>query len=98
MGETGEIERALGKIDPEEREQHRHATEKGIKEELCSGTVAFLASPDFYKEEGRDEAHLVKDKPENEIRGGERAVKRRLHNQQQGAETAIHSWPGWREE
>ena len=89
IGETGEIERAPGKIDPEEREQHRHATEKGIKEEFCGGAVAFFASPDFNKEEGRDEAHLVEEKPENEILGGERAVERGLHNQHQRAETAI---------
>src|SRR5439155_22037468 len=88
IGETGEIKSAPGKIDPEEREQHRHTTEKGIKEEFCGGAVAFFASPDFNKKEGRDEAHLVKEKPENEILGGERAVERGLHNQHQVAETA----------
>src|SRR5439155_26557077 len=89
IGETGEIKRAPGKIDPEEREEHRYATEKGIKEEFCGGAVAFFASPDFNKEESRDETHLVEEKPENEILGGERPVERRLHNQHQRKETAI---------
>src|SRR5438874_8497453 len=92
IGETGEIERALGKIDPEERKQHRHATEKSIKEEFCGRAVAFFASPDFNKEESRNEAHLVEEKPENKILGGERAVESGLHNQHQRAETAISRW------
>src|SRR4029077_6484101 len=98
IGETGGIERAPGKIDPEERKQHRHATEKGIKEEFCGRAVTFFASPDFNKEEGRDEAHLVEEKPENEILGGERAVERGLHDQHQRAEAAISRWAGLREQ
>ena len=97
IAEAGEIERAPGKIDPEKSEQHRDATEKCIKEEFCGGAVTFFASPDFNKEEGRDEAHLVEEKPENEILGGERAVERGLHNQHQRAETAISRWARLRE-
>jgi hypothetical protein len=47
--------------------------------------------PDFDEQECRYQAHLVEQKPENEILRRERAVERRLHQQHQRAETATRA-------
>src|SRR5437764_12749717 len=67
VGQADKIERAPGKIDPEEREQHRHASKKGIKKEFCGGADAFFPTADLNKDEGRDEAHPVGEKLNKEI-------------------------------
>src|SRR5712691_845152 len=88
IGERDEVERALREINSEEGEQHGHTAEECVNEKLGRGAVAFFAAPDFNEQERRDEAHLIKQKPEDEILCGERSVERRLHDQHQGAETA----------
>ncbi len=90
IGQCGEIERAPREIDSEEREQHRDAAEKCVNEKLGRGAIAVLAAPDFDEQERRYEAHLVKQKPENKILCGERAVERGLHHQHERAGTAVH--------
>src|SRR5207245_1326907 len=74
-GEHGEIESSSHEINSEEREQHRDAPEKCVNEELRGGAIAVLTAPDFDEQERRDQAHLVKQKPENKILGGEGTVE-----------------------
>ena len=88
IGERGKVERAFREINSEKRQQHRDAAEKCVNEKFRRGAVAIFAAPDFDEQKRRDQAHLVKQKPENEILRGERAVERRLHQQHQRAETA----------
>ena len=85
-----EIESSPNEINPEKREQHRDAPEEGVEEKLRRRAIALFAAPDFDEQESRHQAHLVKEKPEEEILRGERAVKRRLHDEQQRAKTAAH--------
>ena len=72
-------------------EQHRHAAEKGVKEKLRRRAVAFFAAPDPDQQKSRDQAHLVKQKPEDEILGGERPVECRLHYEHERAKSAATS-------
>ena len=90
-GEFGEIESSPNEINSEKRKQHRDAAEKGVEEKLRRGAVAIFAAPDFDEQECGDEAHLVKQKPQNKILRGERAVERGLHDEHERAEPAIHS-------
>jgi hypothetical protein len=79
-GETGKIEGTIDKINSEKGEQHGHAAEKSVKKEFGGGSITFFASPDFYQEKRRDQAHLIEEKPENEILSRECTVKRGLHD------------------
>src|SRR6266567_3389669 len=87
IGERGEIERTFGEINPEKREQYRNTAQESINEKFRGGAVAVFAAPDFNEQERGNEAHLVKQKPEDEVLGGECAVERRLHQQHQRAES-----------
>src|SRR5205807_8712 len=91
IGERGEIERAAREKNSEEGEQHCDAPRKCVDEKLRCGAVAFFAAPDFDEEERRDEAHLVKQKPENKILRGEGAVERRLHHKHERARATRHA-------
>src|SRR5437667_8712867 len=73
---SSKIKSAFCEINSEKREQHRHAAEKCIKEELGRGAIAVFASPDLDEQKCRNQAHFVKQKPENKILRGERAVER----------------------
>src|SRR5207249_12137970 len=86
-GERGEIERAFGEINAEKRQEHRDAAEECVNEKLGRGAVPVFTAPDFDEKERRDETHLVKQKPENKVLGGEGAVEGRLHHQHQRAES-----------
>src|SRR5205814_1367487 len=86
IGERGESERTFGEINPEKREQHRNTAQESINEKFRGGAVAVFAAPDFNEKERGNEAHLVKQKPEDEVLGRECAVERRLHQQHQRAE------------
>src|ERR1700736_4018305 len=67
ISERGEVECASCEINPEERQQHRNATEERVNKKLRRSAVALLSAPDFDEQERRNEAHLVKQKPENKI-------------------------------
>src|SRR6266853_2085541 len=86
IGERDKIERTFGKINAEKREQHRNTAQESINEKFRRGAVAVFAAPDFNEQERGNEAHLVKQKPKDEVLGGECAVERRLHQQHQRAE------------
>src|SRR6266699_279188 len=86
IGERGEIERTFGEINPEKREQHRNTAQESVNEKFRGSAVAVFAAPDFNEQERGNEAHLVKQKPKDEVLGDERAVERRLHQQHQCAE------------
>src|SRR5207248_11692357 len=89
----GKIKGPPHEIDAEKRKQHRDAAEKGVEKKLRRGAIAIFTTPDFDEQKGRNQAHFVKEKPEDEILGGERAVKRRLHHEHEHIKTATHS-PG----
>src|SRR5690348_806460 len=80
LGQGSEIECPPKEIDSEKREQHGHAAEKRIKKKFGGGSIAIFASPDFYQEKRRDQAHFIKEKPEHEILRGECPVKRGLRD------------------
>src|SRR6184192_2442991 len=88
IGEGGEIERTFAEINPEKREQHRDTAQERVNEKFRRGVVAVFSAPDLNEQERGNEAHLVKQEPEDEVLGGERAVERRLHQQHQRAEPA----------
>ena len=88
--ESRKIECASGQINPEKRKQHRHAAEKCVEEKLGRRAVPIFAAPDFDQQKRRDQAHFVKQEPENEILRGERSVERRLHDEHCRVETAGH--------
>ena len=90
-GKRTEIKCAFGEIDPEERQQHGDAPEECVNEEFCRRAVAIFAAPNFDEQKRGNEAHLVKQKPENKILGGERAVERGLHDQHQRAKPATRT-------
>src|SRR4029450_6074616 len=90
-GQRGKIECALREVNSEERQQHRNAAEKCVKEEFSCRPVPVFAAPDFDEQKRRDKAHLVKQKPENEILRGERAVERRLHDQHERDGSALQT-------
>src|SRR5947207_1934351 len=90
-GQRREIERSFGKINSEKREQHRDAAEKCVNEKFHRGVIAVVAAVDFDEQKRRDQAHLVKQKPENEILGGEGAVERGLHDEHERAGTAFQA-------
>src|SRR6266567_4556690 len=86
IGERGEIERTFGEINPEKRQQHGDAPEECVNKKFRRGAVAVFAAPNFNEQERGNKAHLVKQKPKEEILGGECAVERRLHQQHQRTE------------
>ena len=88
--ELREIKGSPNEINSEKGEQHRDAAQERVEEKFCRGVVAIFAAVDFDQEERRDQAHLVKQKPENEILRGEGAVERGLHDEHERAKTAIH--------
>ena len=64
--ERGKIKGSPNEINAEKRKQHRDAAEKGVEEKFGRGAVAVRAAPNLDEEEAGDQAHLVKEKPENE--------------------------------
>src|SRR5262245_57420017 len=70
LGQAGEIECSPREINSEKRQQHGYAAEKSVKKEFRSRPFTIFAPPDFYQEERRDQAHLIEEKPENEILRG----------------------------
>src|SRR5204863_8026529 len=79
--QSREVERAFREINPEERKQHGDASEKCVEEKLGRGAIAIFTAPDFDQQKTRDQTHFVEHEPEDEIRGGERVVERRLDDQ-----------------
>src|SRR6266481_1547384 len=72
--------------DSDKREQHRNTAQESVNKKVRRGAVAVFAAPDFNEQERGNEAHLVKQKPKDEVLGGECAVERRLQQQHQCAE------------
>ena len=48
LGQAGEIEGAVDKINAEKGQQHGDAAKKSVEEELGGGPIAFFASPYLY--------------------------------------------------
>ena len=90
-GQGREIECSFGEINSEKREEHRDAAEKCVNEKFHRGVIAVVAAVDFNEQKRREQAHLVKQKPENEILGGERAVERGLHDEHERAGAAFQA-------
>src|SRR5205807_4601820 len=88
-GERREIECSFGKINSEKREQHGDAAEKRVNEKLHRCVIAIFAAVNFDEKKCRNQAHLVKQKPENKILGGEGAVERGLHHEHERARAAF---------
>src|SRR6266403_416304 len=89
-GERREIECSFGKINSEKGKKHGDAAEKCVNEKFNRGVISSRAcgtAINFDEEKRRNEAHFVKQKPENEILGGEGAVKRgeRIKDERNGA-------------
>src|SRR5437867_1829026 len=80
-GERREIESSFREINSKERQQHRDAAKECVKKEFDRCVITIFAAVNFDEQKRRDQAHLVKQKPENKILGGECAVKRGLHHE-----------------
>ena len=93
-GERREIECSFGKINSEEGKKHGDAAEKCVNEKFDRGVIAIFTSVNFDEKKCRDQGHLVKQKPENEILGGERTVKRGLHDEHERAGAAFEALRG----
>ena len=89
ISQRREIERSFGKINSEKREQHGHAAEECVNEKLYCSEVAIFATVNFDEQKRRNQAHLIKQKPENKILGGEGAVERGLHHEHERARAAF---------
>src|SRR5207244_12140519 len=59
VGESRKVERALGEINSQERQQHRHAAEECVEEELGRRAITIFTAPDFDQQKRRDQAHFV---------------------------------------
>src|SRR3954465_7891547 len=84
LGEARKIEGPFREINSKKGEEHRDAAEESVEEKLSRSPIAVRAAPDFDEEETGDEAHLVKEEPENEIVSREIPVERRLHQEEKG--------------
>ena len=93
-GERREIECSFGKINSEKGKKHGDAAEKCVDEKFNRRVIAIFAAVNFDEKKCRDQGHLVKQKPENEILGGERAVERRLRHEHERAGAAFEALRG----
>src|SRR6266480_8086705 len=66
IGECGEIERTFGEINPEKREQHRNTAQESVNKKFRRSIVTVFPAPDLNEQERGNEAHLVKQEPEDE--------------------------------
>src|SRR5581483_7973742 len=60
-------------VHPEEAQEHEHAPEQGVEEELDGRVLAVGASPDPDQEVHRDEHELPEDEEQDEVERDERA-------------------------
>jgi len=94
--ELGEIECFGGEEDSQERQQHRHAANHGVHQELHRGSRAAGSTPESDKEECRNQCQLPEDKPVEEVQGREGADEARLkhENQREVQRHALFNLPG----
>jgi hypothetical protein len=65
--------RVIGEVEREDAEQHDHAADQGVEEELDRRVEPVGAAPDPDQEVHRDEHHLPEQEEEHEVERHERA-------------------------
>jgi hypothetical protein len=83
LREFDEIHFAGREEDGEERQQHRHAADHGIDEELRRRRTAIRSAPESHEEERRDQTQFPEEEPVEKVQRRERADEPGLQEQDQ---------------
>ena len=81
---AGEIEFARRDENGEERQQHRHAADHGVDEELRRGGSALRSTPEPHEEKRRDQTQFPEDEPVEKVQRCKRPKKPGLKEKHEG--------------